>query len=318
MAISQRVGQDSQGREIYRRDAAGNWVISNGQRVPDHDMSEIVGAWRDFHSGRPITYEAAWSVPLSRIMASPDVRLNPVRYAPTAERALAQVLELADTADWTVERLGDFATVFNGPRLKRPFAAQGVTSGPGVMRMYTPKALMEERGESAKYLDVAGATPVQRRAVEVLTLQRDWIMVVDSGTAGKLLGKVGMTTAVHEGAVGNNNMIRVVIDDPVRRSYVYQFLRSDLGQTLLLRNVYGTNQDHIEPDDVKDIPIPIPRDPSRLDAVATRVSDVVRLKEQAAILDEEATGELDSLLESAFKQSDVEMPTPLEIEGSEE
>jgi type I restriction enzyme M protein len=66
-----------------------------------------------------------------------------------------------------------------------------------------------------------------------------------------------MTTAEHDGSVGNNNLIRVVIDDPALRSYVYQFLRSDLGQTLLLRNVYGTNQDHIEPDDVKDMPIPV-------------------------------------------------------------
>jgi type I restriction enzyme M protein len=183
MAISQRIGQDSQGREIFRRDDNGNLVVANGQRVPDHDMHEIVASWRKFRAGRPIPYDAAWSVPLSRIVQSQDMRFNPTRYAPEAEQALAQVLEMADSMDWQVERLGDFASVFNGPRFKRPFAEEGVTSGEGIVRMFTPKALFEERGESAKYLSLSRATAAQRRAIEVLTLKRDWIMIVDSGTA---------------------------------------------------------------------------------------------------------------------------------------
>ena len=317
MAISQKVGQDSQGREQYKTNTDGSLVIQDGQRVPDHDMSEILEAWRAFRNGRNITYPAAWTVPLSRIIAAQDMRLNPVRYAPEAEQALARVLELSDSAEWIVERLGDFAAVFNGPRFKRPFAPEGVTSGEGIIRMYTPKAFFEERGESAKYLSLANATRAQQRAIEVLTLQRDWIMIVDSGTAGKLLGKVGMATAVHGGAVGNNNMIRVVINDPARRAYVYQFLRSDLGQTLLLRNVYGTNQDHIEPEDVKNVPIPFPRDISRLTAIQTHVSDVIRLREQAAQLDSSASQELDSLLQVAFTQANVEMPQTITPDAGE-
>src|SRR5207245_2742269 len=109
--------------------------------------------------------------------------------------------------------------------------------------------------------------------------------IVDSGTAGKLLGKVGMATAVHEGAIGNNNLIRVVIEDELLRDYVYQFLRTQLGQTLLLRNVYGTNQDHVEPDDVKDIPIPIPRDATALRAIHDQVRQLNDVREQAAVLD---------------------------------
>ena len=314
MAISQRVGQDSQGREIYKQDTNGSWVIVDGQRILDHDMNEIAEAWKAFRKGQPIVqdgepimYEAAWTVPLSRIVASDGMRFNPMLYAPKAEAALARVLELADSDDWRVERLGDIATVFNGPRFKRPFAEEGVTSGSNIVRMYTPKALFEERGESVKYLDLTRATPAQRRQIEVLTLKRNWIMIVDSGTAGKLLGRVSMTTGVHEGAVGNNNLIRVVIEDPIVRDYVYQFLRSELGQTLLLRNVYGTNQDHIEPDHVKDIPIPIPRDTERLAAIAQRVREVVELRERAAVLDKEATDQLETVLRTALARSGVDV-----------
>lgn len=61
MAISQRIGQDSQGKEIFKKDANGSLVIVDGQRVLDHDMNEIGTAWRNFRSGKPIQYEAAWS-----------------------------------------------------------------------------------------------------------------------------------------------------------------------------------------------------------------------------------------------------------------
>lgn len=247
-------------------------------------------------------------VPLSRIVNSQEMRFNPLRYAPVAEQALAKVMELAGSDEWIVERLGDFATIFNGPRFKRPFAAEGVKDGPTIIKMYTPKALFEERGESIKYLDLSIATPVQLRAIDVLTLRRDYIMIVDSGTAGKLLGKVGMTTNVHDGAVGNNNLIRVIIEDPVKRDYVYQFLRSELGQALLLRNVYGTNQDHIEPDDVKDIQVPILKNINQLSQITDRVREVVQLRERSSTLDLEATNGLKELLQGAFAESGVEMP----------
>jgi type I restriction enzyme M protein len=295
MAVSQKVGQDSQGREILKTDASGALLLVDGFPVVDHDLGLIADAWGEHKRGVAITYEGAWAIPLSRILGEGEMRFNPVRYAPEAERAVAQVLELGGTDDWVVERLGDFATVFNGPRFKRPFAEDGVTDGENIVRMYTPKAFFEERGESAKYLDYTDASNAQKKQRDVLTLKRDWILIVDSGTAGKLLGRVGMTTVVHEGAIGNNNLIRVVIDDPVRRDYVYQFLRSEVGQTLLLRNVYGTNQDHIEPDDVKDIPIPLPADASRLSRVHEQVRRVSEMREKAAEMDEAARNELDSL-----------------------
>lgn len=300
MAISEKVGQDSQGREILQRDLNGDLVIVDGQPAIDHDLGEIAESWRRFRNGQAIAYEAAWSINLGRILFETELRFNPTRYAPAAERALAQVLELGGSDEWVVERLGDFATVFNGPRFKRPFADAGVREGTGIVRMYTPKAFFEERGESAKYLDLNRATRTQKRQIDVLTLERDYILVVDSGTAGKLLGRVGMTTAAHSGAVGNNNLIRVVILDPIRRDYVYQFLRSELGRTLLLRNVYGTNQDHIEPEDVKDIPIPFPKDVQTLARIHEQVRRVSALREQALAIDAEATTSLSDLFSDVF------------------
>ena len=299
MAMSQRIGQDSMGREIYRRDRSGDLVLVGGKPVLDHDLMEIAGGWQQHLAGKEPEYEAAWSVPLSRIMGT-GMRFNPLRYAPAAEQALGQVLELADSDEWVVERLGDFATVFNGPRFKRPFAKEGATTGPTIRTMYTPKAFFERRAESVKYLDLALASTTQRRQMDTLTLQAGWILIVDSGTAGKLLGRVGLTTEEHEGTIGNNNMIRVVIADPEIRDYVYQFLRSDLGQKLILRNVYGTNQDHVEPDDVKNLAIPIPRDRVILETIHQTVREVEALSYQARKLDEQSGANLTLILRDAL------------------
>lgn len=297
MAVSQRVGQDSQGRELHRKDSNDRPIVIDGRLVLDHDVADLVAAWAETREGKKSKYHAAWTTPLKKILAEPELRLNPSRYAPKAEKALASVLELSDHPQWRVERLGDFADVFNGPRFKRPFAEPGSIVGVhGIVRQYTPKAFFEERGESAKLLDPSKANRAQERALEVLRLRRDMILIVDSGTKGKLLGRVGMTTSFHEGSIGNNNLIRVVIKDSAHRDYVYQFLRSELGQELLVRNVYGTNQDHIEPDDVKDIPIPLPRDKSILDSLTASVRQAIKLREDAIAHDKRATADLERLL----------------------
>ncbi len=92
----------------------------------------------------------------------------------------------------------------------------------------------------------------------------------------------------------------MVIADPAKRAYVYQFLRSEIGQVLLLRNVYGTNQDHIEPDDVKDIPIPLPADGNRLTRIHGMVQQISQLREQANALDAEARDELDGIFSNVL------------------
>ena len=64
----------------------------------------------------------------------------------------------------------------------------------------------------------------------------------------------------HDGHVATNNLIRIVVDDLALRGYLYEFLRSELGQSLMLKNAYGTNQEHLEPDIIAEIPIPVPKD----------------------------------------------------------
>ena len=75
----------------------------------------------------------------------------------------------------------------------------------------------------------------------------------------------------HDGHVATNNLIRVVINNPYLRGYIYEFLKSDLGQSLMLKNAYGTNQEHLEPDVIAEIPIPIPKNKAIIKTIGEKV-----------------------------------------------
>ncbi len=167
--------------------------------------------------------------------------------------------------------------MFGGGRLKRPYADKGVTSGPGIVRFFTGNAVTQTRGENVKYLDLAKAKPAQLRIIEKMYLHRGMILITRSGTVGRVV----YATQYHEGAVGTEDVIRVVIADGALRGYVYQFLSSRLGQHQLKANIYGAIVDHIEPDDVKAVQVPVPTDREVLERIGMPVVRGMELQEEA-------------------------------------
>jgi len=61
-----------------------------------------------------------------------------------------------------------------------------------------------------------------------------------------------------DGQIVSDDMIRVRIDDEPLRMYVIGFLLSDNAQRQMLKNEYGTIQQHLEPSHVSRLLIPIP------------------------------------------------------------
>ena len=115
------------------------------------------------------------------------------------------------------------------------------------------------------------------KMINKLYLRRGMILITDSGTVGRVV----FSTAYHAGAVGTNNLIRVVIPDDALRGYVYQFLSSRLGQDQLKANIYGAIVDHLEPDDVKNVLVPIPADRAVLEEIGLPVIKAMHLQEIA-------------------------------------
>lgn len=270
MAISNKVGQTSRGEPIFKRDAEGAIIIQQGGFVIDQDLDDIAEDYHAFRNGSLKDSSFRFSVNIQDITKE-SFSFNPVQYLPKHNEAFEHVLRLGDSDEFEIHRLADLGLVFNGPRFKRPYAEIGVTQGPGIRKYFTGTALTQLKLDNVKYLDENRANKHTKRDLEKLTIYRGYILITDSGT----LGRVIYALKQHDGHVATNNLIRVVIEDEGLRGYVYQFLQSDIGQSLMLKSAYGTNQEHLEPDVIGDIPIPVPKSKSVVQKIGRQVIQAI-------------------------------------------
>lgn len=292
MAISNKVGQTSRGEAILKKDSEGNPIIRNGQHVLDEDLSEIAESYLSYKHGTLTESEFRFTIAFSELEPE-TLSLNPVHYLPQHNAALKKVIMLGEESNFEIHRLGDIAKVYNGPRFKRPYADLGVTSGPTIRKYFTGTALTQLNAENIKYLDSAKTNAAGKKQLDALTIYKGYILVSDSGT----LGRVTYALSRHDGHVATNNLIRIVVDDIPLRGYLYEFLQSDLGQSLMLKNAYGTNQEHLEPDIIADIPIPIPTDRSLVERIGDAVVQSIEKLEQSVADEAFARAELLSILQ---------------------
>ncbi len=266
MAISNKIGQTSRGASILKTNSEGLPIIKNGQLVLDEDLSEIADAFIEFQNGELEESEYRFTISNTDIDRD-SLSLNPIHYLPKYNDALEKVLEMRERDDFEVVPLSSIADIYNGPRFKRPYADNGVTSGEGIRKYFTGTAMTQLNSDNVKYLDEKKCTKTQKAQLDFLTIYKGYILVSDSGT----LGRVSYALNQHDGHIATNNLIRIVIEDENLRGYVFQYLKSEIGQSLMLKNSYGTNQEHLEPENIKDVLIPLPKDRSIVDKIGATV-----------------------------------------------
>ena len=81
-----------------------------------------------------------------------------------------------------------------------------------------------------------------------------WILVTCSGTVGNVI----ISYSAHADLVISHDLLRVQIeDDPSLRSYVYTFLRTRFGRTMMQGSHYGNVIKHLEVSHLEQIPVPV-------------------------------------------------------------
>lgn len=293
MAISNKIGQTSRGEPIFKRDSEGKPVISKGGYVIDEDLSVIAKDYELFKQNKLVESAFRFSVDINDIKKG-SFSFNPIQYLPKHNAAFEKVLKLGNRDDFEIHRLGDLGTVFNGARFKRPYAEKGVTEGDTIRKYFTGTALTQLNSDNIKYLDESLANKQVKGHLQKLTIYKGYILISDSGT----LGRVTYALNQHNGHIATNNLIRVIINDIALRGYVYQFLKSDIGQSLMLKNAYGTNQEHLEPDVIAEIPIPIPKDKKVIDEIGLKVIQSIEELEASIKNNNESLDELINTINS--------------------
>lgn len=250
MAISRKVGQDSEGKPTYVLDNAGNPT-----EKLDQDLDTILDDYKKFKRGE--FKDGTYCFTVMRSQIGEFLRINPQAYIPHLNETVRQVSLIEEQEGWTVTELGQISQnikIFKGPRLKSENLITEETTGEHIEAYYTPSAVLQEKQDGVKYLDLSKADGKQLRTIESIRVHDGYILITRSGSTGRVV----LLTSKFENAIVSDDAIRVVIPDEILRHYVYCFLLSPWAQDQLKRNEYGSIQQHVEPSHVKELLIPLP------------------------------------------------------------
>jgi type I restriction enzyme S subunit len=129
--------------------------------------------------------------------------------------------------------------------------------------------------------DVKYISFTETNSIESLQLKKGWITITRSGT----LGRVCYIWCNYENFTGTEDLIRVVASSEIDSGYLYAFLSSDYGFNQLLRYKHGAVIDHLAPDDLNSIVIPIC---GRQNEIGDLVRKAYELRAEAIKLEDEA------------------------------
>src|ERR1019366_2873945 len=178
---------------------------------------------------------------------------------PHLNESLRQVQGMDGQEGWSVTTLAqvcDGVKIFKGPRLKTGSVLVEGPGGDNVEPYYTPSAILQERADSIKWVNMARANDKQRRAFDKVRVQYGDLLVTRSGSIGRV-AHIGTRLA---GAIVSDDAIRVRIADERVRAYVYAFLKSRVAVDQMMLNEYGSVQQHLEPEHLADLAVPVPDD----------------------------------------------------------
>lgn len=278
-AISRKIGRDSEGRPIFKIDANGDTTSDI-----DHDMDEILSAFAALQNGNlnPSGYRFA----INRQELDDGLNINPQRYLPHLNESLRQIQEMDGRGGWTVTSLAHIEQnikIYKGPRLKTEnLLVEHSTDGTKVEPYYTPSAVLQDKRDSIKWLDLAKASPKQLKDYDAVRVMEGDLLITRSGTIGRV---AYITTRLHKTIV-SDDAIRVRIESDTLRAYVYAYLQSTHAQNQLSMNEYGAVQQHLEPSHVADLLIPIPDDWTKVESAVRAAENFFQSKERAESFNE--------------------------------
>jgi type I restriction enzyme S subunit len=204
-----------------------------------------------------------------------DYRLDSHFYNPMAEEAAQNI----QNCSYEFRKLKDdiIEKIYYLNRFTRTFVEKGF----GIPYM-AGKDIIKIRPTDVSYLSSSVT-----QGLDDYRLKRGWILMTCSGTSSGSLGSTCLIHKNYENWVGTHDLIRIVSKHDFDSGYLYAFLSSDYGYYQTLRYKHGAVIDHLTPEQVAEILIPIPSKVQQ-----NQIGDLVRqaydLRAEAIRLEDEA------------------------------
>lgn len=193
-----------------------------------------------------------------------DYRLDAHFYNPTAKYAV-------DIVSSNGKTLGELCeSIFMCDRFNRNYV-----EGNYGLPFLSGKNTIQIRPD-VKYISLS-----ETNSIESLQLKKGWITITRSGT----LGRVCYIWNNYEDFTATEDLIRVVASSEIDSGYLYAFLSSDYGFHQILRYKHGAVIDHLTPEDLNSIVVPICKQQKE---IGDLVRKAYELRAEAIKLEDEA------------------------------
>ncbi|MBF0342842.1 MAG: N-6 DNA methylase [Nitrospirae bacterium] len=261
MAAAQNVGHDRRGNPLIARHPDGSMVYdADNNEVVLNDIPLILDAYEKWKRGEAFKTKnpSIFSISFSGIIAQNECRIDASYHDDNKNEVVKQIWGLAGADNGTLEvktineLIREPNDVFYPNRHKRNYTSKDN----GAVPFLSSSDILQTRVVEVKW------QPLAYKPIPRCIVRKDWILITRSGTTG-LVVYVGDYLAgfpVSEGVAVSEHVIRL-IPDPTKidPAYLYSFLANEkFGKILLTKGIYASVVEHITPEHVRDIPVPVP------------------------------------------------------------
>lgn len=133
------------------------------------------------------------------------------------------------------------ATAYHRPRFKRIWVDKSI------FPIYQPSQILDIHPKPSGYISDLTDTDI-----DSLRVKKGQILLTCSGT----IGNTTIVSDMFKDKIFSHDLIRITPNQEIDRGYIYTYLNTEIGRTILETNNYGAVISHIEPEHLSSVPIP--------------------------------------------------------------
>lgn len=113
--------------------------------------------------------------------------------------------------------------------------------------IYQPSTIVDVKPSPDGYI-----SKLTQTNIDALKVHHGQVLMTCSGT----IGKVSYVSKTLDNKIFSHDLLRIDCKEDIDQGYIYAYLKSNLGNKILLTNSYGAVITHIEPEHLATVPIP--------------------------------------------------------------
>lgn len=155
-----------------------------------------------------------------------------------------QARKLIETGKFPVTTIGGengLATSYTGARFKRIWVEKSD------FPIYQPSSIVD-----IKPIPDGCISHLTKTNIDALRVKKGQVLMTCSGT----IGKVSYVSETLDNKIFSHDLLRIDCKEAVDQGYIYAYLKSKIGNKILLTNSYGAVITHIESEHLATVPIP--------------------------------------------------------------